>query len=149
MKLVLGQDEAVAGWVARKLGYGDDFFGPCRSIAVVGPNDEPLAGIVFSGYRKHFKSIELSIAAESPRWATRGIIHAILAFPFHQWGCERVSLTTGLRNKRATKLAVGLGFTREGVARKAFGDDHAVVLSMLRPEFERLFQRKRRVVRAA
>lgn len=142
MKLVLGQDEAVAGWVARRLGYGEDFFGPCRSIAVVGSNDEPLAGIVYSGYRPHFRSIELSIVADSPRFATRSVIHAILAFPFLQWQCERISITCALKNKRAVRFAQGLGFVKEGIARKGFGDDHAVVLSMLRKEFDRLFARR-------
>ena len=145
MKLVLGQDEAVAAWVARKIGFDDpDFFGPCKAIAVADANDVPLAGVVFSGYRDLYKSIEVSIAAESPRWATRGVIHALLSYPFDQLGCERVQVTIPLRNARAQRFCKGIGFVREGVMRRGFGSDHAVVMSMLRHEFARLFKRNRK-----
>jgi RimJ/RimL family protein N-acetyltransferase len=147
VKLVLGQDAAVAAWVARKLGYDDaEFFGPCVAMAVADSDDQPLAGVVFSGYRDIYKSIEISIAAESPRWATRGIIHALLSYPFDQLGCERVHVTIPLRNKRAQRFCKGIGFVQEGVMRRGFGLDHAVVMSMLRHEFARLFKRKQRNV---
>lgn len=146
MKLVLGQDEAVAAWVAGKLGFDDpEFFGPCKAIAVADSNDVPLAGVVFSGYRgEPFNSIEVSIASESPRWATRGIIHALLSYPFDQLGCTRVQVTIPLKNERAQRFCKGIGFVREGVARRGFGADHAVVMSMLRHEFGRLFKRSRK-----
>ena len=143
MKLVLGQDDAVAAWVARKIGFDDpDFFGPCKAIAVADANDVPLAGVVFSDFREWNRSCSVSIAAESPRWATRGVIHALLSYPFDQLGCQRVTTFCRLSNARALKLCKGLGFVREGVARYGFGDEHAVVMSMLRKEFDRMFRRK-------
>lgn len=144
MRLVLGQDKPVADWVARQLGYTEpNFFGPCKAIAVTGSNDEPLAGVVFNGYSPRFKTIEISMAAVSPRWARRGVIHALLAYPFDQLGCERVQVCIPLGNKRAQRFCKGLGFVQEGVIRKGFGTDHAVVMGMLRKEFARMFERNK------
>ena len=149
MKLVLGQDQAVAAWVARKIGFDDpDFFGPCSAILVADNDDTALAGVVFSGFRDVYKSIEISCAADSPRWATRGVIHALLAYPFDQLGCERVQVTIPLRNERARRFCKGIGFTQEGIMRRGFGRDHAVVMSLLRHEYARLFKRKKRNVEA-
>lgn len=145
MKLVLGQDAAVAAWVARKLGFDDpEFFGPCSAILVSDDQHNALAGVVFSGYRDIYKSIEISCAADSPRWATRGVIHALLRYPFDQLGCERVQVTIPLRNERARRFCKGIGFTQEGIMRRGFGRDHAVVMSMLRHEYARLFKRNKR-----
>lgn len=144
MKLVLGQDKPVADWVARQLGATEEnFFGPCTAIAVVGDNDEPLAGVVFSGYRAAYRSIEISMAAVSPRWARRGVIHALLAYPFEQLNVQRAQVTIPLGNKRAQRFCRGIGFVQEGIIRKGFGDQHAVVMGMLRGEFARLFKRKK------
>lgn len=144
MKLVLGQDDVVAHWVARKLGFDDPgFFGPAKAILVADNDDKALAGVVFHSYRELYRSIDISIAAESPRWATRGVIHALLAYPFDQLDCQRVQVTVPLKNRRAQRFAQGIGFVKEGVLRRGFGTDHAVVSSMLRHEFNRLFVRSR------
>lgn len=143
MRLVLGQDKPVADWVARQLGSNEEnFFGPCTAIAVVGDDDEPLAGVVFAGYRPAYQSLEISMAAVSPRWARRGVIHALLAYPFEQLKCQRVQVTIPLGNKRAQRFCKGIGFVQEGVIRRGFGREHAVVMGMLRHEFDKLFARK-------
>lgn len=146
MQLVLGQDEAVAHWVARQLGFDDPhFFGPSRAILIATGADEPMAGIVFHSYRDLYKSCDISMAAVSPRWATRGVIHALLSYPFDQLKCQRVQVTIPLKNARARRFCKGIGFVQEGIIRRGFGADHAVIMGMLDREFRSLFKGKRNV----
>lgn len=139
--LVYGHDAAIAAWVAQNLPHvGDDGFGPCTAIGVM-RGGEIVAGVVFSGYRQSYQSIDVAIFATTPAWASRRMIVGILAYPFVQLACERVGATVESRNLRAQKFLKGIGFVREGVARRGFGYDHAAIYSMLRREYDRLCQR--------
>ena len=138
MRLVLGQDAAVADWVARRIpqvGSGAAF-GPCAAIGVAGGEGGLIGGVVFSNWRPACRSIEVSFASETPRWLTRRLLGAILAYPFAQLGCERLTAVTPRRAKAARRFLDGFGFKREGLVRKGFGDDDAVISGMLRREWE-------------
>jgi RimJ/RimL family protein N-acetyltransferase len=74
-----------------------------------------LAVAVFDRYRGH--DIEISFAADSPRWARRGVIRGILSYPFLQLGCIRLTTITAAQNMRARRLDEGLGFKLEGIHR--------------------------------
>jgi RimJ/RimL family protein N-acetyltransferase len=139
MRLVLGQDAAVADWVARRiphLGEGSAF-GPCAAIGVEAEDGRPLGGVVFSNWQPKCRSIEASFASASPRWLTRRIIGAILSYPFEQLECQRLTAITPRRAKAARRFLDAFGFRREGLVRKGFGDDDAVVSGMLKREWER------------
>ena len=72
-----------------------------------------LAVAVFDRYRGH--DIEISFAADSPRWARRGVIRGIFHYPFVQLGCVRLTTITAENNTRARRLDEGLGFVLEGI----------------------------------
>lgn len=139
--LVYGHDAVIAAWVARNLPHvGEDGFGPSTAIGVM-RGGELVAGVVFSGYRQSYQSIDASIYSTTPAWASRRMIVGILSYPFIQLACERVGATVESRNLRAQRFLKGIGFVREGVARRGFGYDHAAIFSMLRREFDRLVER--------
>ena len=72
--------------------------------------------------------IELSMAADTPRWATRSAVASILSWPFTTLGVRRITTITPEQNNRALRLNQGLGFTREGRMRDVFDDGAAAII---------------------
>lgn len=107
---------------------------------MIDSHGKPLAGIVFHSYVPEYGTIEISMAAESPRWATRNIVKQLLAYPFIQLGVRKVWTATPLKNERAIKFNKGIGFKQEAVLAHHYGDDHAVICRMFRKQYEQLFK---------
>lgn len=138
MRLVIGRDAMVADWVGHQISHvgSGEAFGPCSAIGVEAEGGEPLGGVVFSNWQPACRSIEVSFASSSPRWLTRPIIRTIMAYPFGQLGCQRVTAVTPRRNKPARRFVEVFGFKREGLVRKGFGDDDAVISGLLKREWD-------------
>jgi RimJ/RimL family protein N-acetyltransferase len=137
MHLVLGQDRDVAAWVAARIphmGAGADF-GPCAAIGVVDAAGRPLGGVVFSSFLPACRSIEVSIAADRARWLTAPLIRGIMSYPFVQLGCQRVTAITPRRAAPTRRFLDRFGFKREGVLRKGFGTDDAIIHGLLEREW--------------
>lgn len=134
VRVVAGNDAAVAEWVRRRL-PGATGFGPSTTLHVV-EGGAIIAGVVYHDYLGH--DIKMTIAALSPRWALRGVIRALLHYPFRELDCARVSAIAARRNRTSRKLLLGLGFKLEGVARKGFdGVQDAMIYGLLRADARR------------
>lgn len=139
MRLVFGQDEKIAEWVACRIPH---MMGSFRDYAAIGvATDKLIAGVVYHDHFPSYRHIQISMAADDPRWAQRGVIRGLLAYPFEQLGCERITLTVPHTSHRVLKFTKGIGFVSEGVLRRGFGDAHAVVLGMLRKDHLKLMSR--------
>ena len=137
MKLVFGHDKAVAEWVGRRImGYGD--FGPCVAIGVADGNT-PIAGIVYHMWAPDFRTMQVSMAADSPRWAQRGIIRAMLHYPFEQQGVRKLWSVIASNNERALKFNKGIGFRQEAMLYRHFGEHNAIVTRMFDKDYHRLY----------
>lgn len=143
MQLVFGRDAAVADWVAARIphvGTGETF-GPLAAIGVAREGCM-VAGVVYHNYLAGYQTGEVSFAADTPRWATRGVVRALLAVPFGQYGWRRLSAVIRHDNEPAARLLSGLGFKREGTAREFFAPRvHGVVFGMLAKEHAALVKR--------
>tara|TARA_R110000744_G_scaffold340607_1_gene445860 strand:- start:3386 stop:3820 length:435 start_codon:yes stop_codon:yes gene_type:complete len=119
--LIFGRDEELALWAeARAPGVGP-FQRPLTAIGVTTQGgDEIMAVAIYNNFRDC--DIEISFAASTPKWATRGNIRAMLSYPFVQLGVKRLSAITTKKNKRCRKLLTGLGFRQEGAHPFAGGD---------------------------
>jgi RimJ/RimL family protein N-acetyltransferase len=146
MRLLFREDAMVADWVARRIPstarkmpefeYGQAF-GPATAIGVVDDQDELVAGAVYHAYDKWCRSIEMSCAASTSRWLTREIVCALLRYPFDQLSCVRVTCVTPRRATSVRRFLQNLGFKREGLVRRGFGNDDAMILGLLQSEFRR------------
>lgn len=138
--LIFGHDAALADWCAKRIPDTGGKFGPCVAIGVAtgnGPDDKLLGVCVFHNYDKLHGLVELSFASTSPRWASRGVIRALLSVPFEQYKCRKVCMEIEHTNKRALRFNEGIGFRREATLRHHFGPHrHVVVLSMMKHEYE-------------
>lgn len=145
MRLLTQHDAEVADWVARRIPllaskvarepFGQAF-GPSTAIGVISEDGWLLGGVVYHGYDPDFRSIELSFASASPKWLTRPIIGQLLGYPFDQLGVARVSGATPKRSADARRFLEKFGFKREGVIRRGFGSDDAIISGLLRREWE-------------
>lgn len=143
MNLVFARDADVAEWAVARIPHvgSVDALGPFRAVGVA--NGAGLvAACIYHRWVQEYASCEITFAAATPRWASRGLIRGLLAVPFLQYGCNRVNLTIPHDNTRAERFVKGVGFLREGCARHGFGPKrHALIYGMLRREFDRMFER--------
>lgn len=138
--LVYGHDSEVCEWVRARVPDATEYdFSRAAAIGVAS-GDRLIAGIVFHDYKQQFGTIELSMASESPMWARRENIAAMLAYPFVQLGCYKVYTCTRIENKRAIDVNLHIGFTREAVLAHQFGKNrHCVICRMTKPVFDKLY----------
>lgn len=140
-RLVFGHDEAIAAWVADRIPHvgGLGFSGPCAAIGIAS-GDRLLAGIVYHDYQAAYGTIQLSMAAESPMWARRETIRALLHYPFRQLGVFKAWTATPHDNDAALRVNEHIGFKREGTLAHHFGRKrHCVVCRMFATDYTRLY----------
>jgi len=110
MRLVCDRQDELLAWAKQRM----PLLNIEGSAAAIGVEDgEIIAVAIFDRYRGH--DIEISFAADSPRWARRGVIRGIFHYPFVQLGCVRLTTITAENNTRARRLDEGLGFVLEGI----------------------------------
>jgi RimJ/RimL family protein N-acetyltransferase len=125
-------DQRMVDWIGKRI---PDCKPPNWAQAVGVVHDgKIIAGMALLTQYPDSHDCEIGFAADTPRWATRGTIAKLMAWPLVQLDCRRVTLTIAARNTRAIKFAQGIGFEREGLIRKGRGDDDAVILGLLRDE---------------
>ena len=123
---------SIANWVKSKTDMNRQLIpGTFYAIGVVSDRNggQFVAGLLFHDYGKVGTGgkIEVSMAAESARWAQKGIIRALLSYPFVQLGCHVLIATTSLGNKRTRKFLTGLGFEERGtIPNRPYADDTAI-----------------------
>jgi hypothetical protein len=127
--LFFDADGSVEKWVATQLGA--DNFGPARAIGIVS-NKQFLGGVVY--HKLANENVEMTIAAQSPKWATRAHIRDLFAYPFVSLKVARISTIVNSDNQRAIDMNTRLGFVREGVLREFFKPHDAVIFGMLQNE---------------
>jgi len=138
--LVFG-DPRLLDWTARQIPHVGSAAGwhreGAKALGIIDWEGHLLAAMVVHGYNPLHGDAQISMAATSPRWASKATISKLLAYPFKQLGCQRITTLIPSRNFRALRFNVGLGFVQEGVARRGFGSDDCVILGLLREDAER------------
>lgn len=145
LEFIFNHDEVLAAWAARNIPHMHGIgFGPCKAIGVGWPDPEHgyrvLAAAVYHDMRPELGTCMVSIAAVNPRWAQRGIIRALLSYPFEQLGVHKLWSLMPIDNKRAIKFNKGIGFKQEATLRHQFGKGrHAVFASMIAKEYHKFY----------
>lgn len=93
-----------------------------------------LAVMVTHSFDREHGNAQISMAASSPRWATRAVIAKLLSYPFEWLGCQRITTLIPASNERAIRFNEGIGFKREGLARRGFGSEDCMILGLLKEE---------------
>ena len=125
-------DGPLVEWAAQRIPHAGDF-GPAAAVGVQG-DGRLIAVCVYHGLR--YGTCEISMAADSPRWARKGIIRALLSVPFEQYGCHLVQTITPQDNIRAIRFNQGIGMKLEAKLRDRYAPGRAAVIaSMTKDEF--------------
>src|SRR3990167_1276757 len=149
MSLLFGDDERVAKWAARNLGlcrmgaFNAGFVRPFVAVGVT--RDKELIGAaIFNNYDG--SDVSLTVVGRGVMF--RGVFRALAFYAFDQLMCERVSATVRVENVRMLNIAERLGFKREGLIRKKYGDADAVILGLLKEECKKWIWHNERSIRA-
>lgn len=136
--LLYGHSDEVAEWVMDRIPEVETF-GPCSAIGVISDN-RLIAGVVYHEYRAQYGTIQLSMAADSPMWARKDIIKALLDYPFGQLEVYKCRLAIPAYNAMSIRNNEHIGFTREAILAHEFGKGkHAHIYRMIKPDFDRLY----------
>lgn len=144
-----GDDEnmALLQWAAKRIPW----FEPTNSSkalgVVAGPDlSHPLLAVCFyCNYippkvidgKTWYGVCEIGFAADSPRWATRGMISDLLGLPFRQYKCRKILTIIPSSNTRAIEFNKGIGLKPEGTLRHHYAKGvHACIHGMMRSEWE-------------
>ena len=145
--LLFGFDEQLAKWACDRIPWAD-YHPSMRAVGVAdggGASDDLLAVCIYHNYvapkvidgKTWFGTCEISMAARSPRWATRTTIKNLLRIPFLQYKCRKVFTVIPSSNVRAIEFNKGIGLKPEGTPRHHFAKGvHACLFGLLKSEFE-------------
>lgn len=142
MRIICGEDMLMAQWAAERIPAIDRVqqFGPLAALGVWDETREEIAAvIVYHDYQERFGTMQLSMAADTPRWAQKGIIRAALHYPFEQLGVQKLWTCTAASNQRALKFNRGVGFRQEAILARHYGDEHAVIMRMFDKDYRRRY----------
>lgn len=126
----------IGRWVSERTTDNGEigFSGEFEAIAVMHKN-VLIAGFVFHDYHPVFQTISMTLAADTPRWATRRTIQGILNYPFNELGVQRIAVMAHENNHASLRLAEGCGFKREAVLERAAGKENIIVLRLFVEEW--------------
>jgi hypothetical protein len=148
LPLLHGPDytKALAAWAAERIPQmaGGDF-GPCWAVGVI--RSGAIAAVcVYHDWQPHHGVVQLSVAADSPRWASRQVLAALLGVPFLMplgpgaEPCRKAVAVCASDNARALEFVRGVGFTQEAVLAHQFAPrKHAVVHRMFARDYARRY----------
>lgn len=110
-----GADREVVEFVAARVG-AERGFGDCRCIAWM-DGEQMIAGTVYHNWYPEAGVIELSSAADHPRWLTPKSLRLLFEYPFNQLGCQLVVLRMSETNSRMRDIARRFGFSETIIPR--------------------------------
>ena len=114
--------------------------GKYAGLGVLDENNTLVAGVVFNDYWPIFGTMQVHLAADTPRWATRNVVKEILGYAFVDAAVDKVWGCTPSHLKRVLRFNAGIGFTREAVLRHQYGKGcHCVVTSMMKDEYAKFY----------
>lgn len=128
MRVVVGRDFEVATFVG---GILEEAFSPPYVTIGVASHGRLVGGAVFNGFTG--SDVELTIAGFGI--LSRGVMRAFAHYAFEQAGCRRVSMTVRTSNHLVHRLAGRCGFKIEGVKRRAYGNEDAILYGLLPEDF--------------
>ena len=128
ISLLRDAHELVCRWVTKQTTTTglSGISGGHKCIGVLKDN-HLVAGFVYHDWNPSFGTIHMTLAAEAPKWASRGVIHELLAYPFETCKCQRITVNVDESNAKSLRLAEGVGFRAEAYHERAASDGGCMV----------------------
>jgi RimJ/RimL family protein N-acetyltransferase len=132
------ENALMASWIAERIPAvsGGDF-GLAQTAGVV-RDGVVLAGVAFHEWQPDYGTLQLSMAADSPAWASRAVLCGLFRYAFVTAKANKLWTATPANNLPALSFNERVGMKREATLRHHFGPKkHAIICSMLRAEWRR------------
>ncbi|HCZ48109.1 MAG TPA: hypothetical protein DCZ11_03775, partial [Gammaproteobacteria bacterium] len=117
MRLAYQASERILEIVARHPAAKGRAWAGAKAIGIIDGRDRLAAAAVFHDWRPEAAVIDFSCVSWAPRWLTRGVLHAIMAYPFEQLECQAVHSVTDPANTHIRRMAQAVGATEHVVPR--------------------------------
>lgn len=128
--IVTNASEQVAKWAQYHLRC--EFVPPYVAWGILDRKGRLSAAIVFNDFAD--KNIEVTLYGRNS--LQRGVLNEVWDYCFGQLGCERITSRTRSDNSKVIAIIEKVGFVKEGVLRRWYGDVDAVIFGMLKHEFK-------------
>lgn len=128
-------------YVVSRLHGDESVYADCGSLGVV-RDGKILGAVLFHNWQPDYGTIELSAAADSPRWLSRKTINEVFRLCFEQFDCQQVYSRMAADNIRAAKIYDFLGFKRITLPNmRGAGRDEFLML-LTRQEWREVYYRQ-------
>lgn len=88
-----------------------------------------VASVVFYDYSADAGVMQMSGAADTPKWLTKDTMREMFAFPFDQVGCQSVVMRCAVDDKRMGRILPAVGFKKFILPRlRGKNEDEAVYI---------------------
>lgn len=135
--LVYDKKDEIGHFVSMGL-FGEPNAFSCYTAVGIERGGRLIAGVIYNNMLEHKGipyCIEMSIYSIDKNWATRHTLNALFTVPFTQYKLRRIQALCSANNEGVKMFLTKLGFTQEGIHRKAYHDaGDAVSFGMLRDE---------------
>ncbi len=129
------EQEAIT-WARNQLGAKVPCF--CRAVSSVDSSDEFVCVMVLSNFGSD--NVDLHVASKRGSWITSQefirMYNFILHYVFDTLKALRATALIREDNTKARSFVSKLGFTQEGLMRKAFNGDNLCIYGILKEDFE-------------
>ena len=119
--------QKVAYWVAERIPGCERSFGPCVAMSVGTPT---VGAVVFHNYSPEFGVMEMSAAADSPRWLSRPVLRAMHSYIFNDAGCQLAVMRVSEQNERMLRIAAAYGYQAHRIPRLRGRNEAEIVLTL-------------------
>lgn len=107
---------AVAEYISSRI-WGAKRDMPLGTAMLVAKAGRIAGGVVFNNYQPNEGMIELSAAADTPRWLTRPVLFAMFSYAFDTLKCQVAVLRVDEDNSRLRRILLAYGFTETVIPR--------------------------------
>ena len=136
IQALFGHDKMVADWVALQPPFDPDLgWGNYKAIGWV-EDGTLIAGTVFQNWNPKAGVIEMSTAAQSPRWMTKPMLNVMFNYVFETCGCQIVVMRVSEKNERMCSIARRFGFAGVLIRRIRGLDENEMVFTLTKEEWE-------------
>ena len=130
MRAILDRSAEMVAWAGERIPelHGQGFPEATTAIGIEDSDGRILGVVAFHSFEPWNRTIEVSAVAEDPRWMrAREAWRLMFSSAYDVCGVDKIWSRTPASNERALRFLRAVGFEREAVLRRHFGDDDAVI----------------------
>ncbi|WP_437352689.1 GNAT family N-acetyltransferase [Neorhizobium petrolearium] len=120
---------AMVSYVDERIGNSGRGFGHCKTMGVF-ENGDVLGVIVFHNWNPESQVIEISAAADSPRWLRPTVLNRIFRYAFDDIGCQLVVARMSEDNEHTQRIFRRYGFQRYLIPRLRGRDEDEWIFTL-------------------